>query len=128
MAGNRMGKLNDIVNSYDCKKFRDFLKDKFAEYKHQGRLGNASFVVALCESNRLHSKHIDTPLYSLTREETFQLLHQIPNLIRKPDPSTKLGVAEIEDAIHNWECERLRKFVQDQVRHGEPHPRSKRGE
>jgi len=40
--------------------------------------------------------------------------HVVPQLIKSTDPSTIVGVTQIEGAIYDWECERLRNFIKRQ--------------
>ena len=42
------------------------------------------------------------------------VLNQVPQLVRSTDPSTIVGVTQIEGAIQDWECERLRNFIKRQ--------------
>ena len=43
--GNEDALVEDIINTWDCDKFRDFLQSKFEEYKRVGRgLENISMI------------------------------------------------------------------------------------
>ena len=43
--GNEDALVEDIINTWDCDMFRDFLKSKFEEYKRVGRgLDNFSMI------------------------------------------------------------------------------------
>ena len=36
---------------------------------------------------------------------------QVPQLVKSTDPSTMVGVAQIQEAIEDWECGRLRGLI-----------------
>ena len=65
--------------------------------------------------------------------------NQVPQLVKSTDPSTIVSVTQIEGAIMDWECERLRNFIKRQFKSRyrdimSPtssrvmHPRAERGE
>ena len=43
--------------------------------------------------------------------ETLDEFTQVPQLVKSTDPSTVVGVAQIQEAIQDWECGRLRGLI-----------------
>ena len=83
--------------------------------------------------------HDFDPKAYLNKKILVNELNQVPQLVKSTDPSTIVSVTQIEGAIMDWECERLRNFIKRQFKSRyrdilSPtssrvmHPRAERGE